>query len=749
MDAVAAVQQRIARVTAAGLHLQQHVDGLEPHDLAATDEAIDSGERPVLLTAGAVPPRYATAFASPRGLVVELEPLTETDASTLIEVLTGARADRFALDYLLRLTGGLRGYFVSTVRRGLTMRWLAPVDGRLLLTQQPGFTDVAWAEQEVAQFTAVLEPDGLALLESLADSGPRQLDELMRDPQRRRELVGLEAQGVVRFDTATAAVHPPVLEQALQLLSRTRAQVSGAPVDPLEAFTGAIIDAQHGHLNNAKDRLEALSSASAAGFVAFIDAIGGRNRTASVVLSELTMETDTDYYTALDQIVRVFSGRRFIREESEEWVLADDPHLRELSRAARVVSEVERAYEPLDDGRLVGETAAARLNRMLDRLVEGRGALLELLDSDPPCPGLPHCPNCRAFPFADDRNRPHFALVSALTMQASTAATLGRDDLAREALAELESMDLTTLPIVGRSWTVEFIALARLQLDPEQEPFPHAWLEGEPFARRPLTAIAELALSLEGAICRGVPTAQLRDRLADLWALFETRNQTGIVDRPHVESLSLTVEGSADVHLVGPPGADITVDTQRPAFVPVQVVAEAGRLLGCAADALPEEWTRVAAESLPGPARLLARAIVLQRGGSLPPHVCAEFARAAEHAGVEPDIVALLHARADDDQRGYERARRALGETRPGLQAEPWRTAGRDDETAESLDTERLDELTARERAVVVRLVSADGTETIARTLGISPRTVESHARNAYRKLGVHSRTELRAEIVR
>jgi DNA-binding NarL/FixJ family response regulator len=129
--------------------------------------------------------------------------------------------------------------------------------------------------------------------------------------------------------------------------------------------------------------------------------------------------------------------------------------------------------------------------------------------------------------------------------------------------------------------------------------------------------------------------------------------------------------------------------------------------------------------------------------------VCAEFARAAEHAGVEPDIVALLHARADDDQRGYERARRALGETRPGLQAEPWRTAGRDDETAESLDTERLDELTARERAVVVRLVSADGTETIARTLGISPRTVESHARNAYRKLGVHSRTELRAEIVR
>ncbi|TDC18182.1 response regulator transcription factor [Actinomadura bangladeshensis] len=38
-------------------------------------------------------------------------------------------------------------------------------------------------------------------------------------------------------------------------------------------------------------------------------------------------------------------------------------------------------------------------------------------------------------------------------------------------------------------------------------------------------------------------------------------------------------------------------------------------------------------------------------------------------------------------------------------------------------------------------------TATIARTLSVSPRTVENHLQRAYEKLGIHRRTELAAAL--
>lgn len=141
---------------------------------------------------------------------------------------------------------------------------------------------------------------------------------------------------------------------------------------------------------------------------------------------------------------------------------------------------------------------------------------------------------------------------------------------------------------------------------------------------------------------------------------------------------------------------------------------------------------------------------MLRRAGTLPARVCGAFADLADDAGVEPEVVALLRARAADAQEEYEAARDLLLRTRPALTVPPWEPVGHDAAHFErSLRTSRLTGLTSRERAVVVRVVSGDGTDGIAEALGISPRTVETHVRNAYRKLGVHSRTELRAEIVR
>ena len=53
-----------------------------------------------------------------------------------------------------------------------------------------------------------------------------------------------------------------------------------------------------------------------------------------------------------------------------------------------------------------------------------------------------------------------------------------------------------------------------------------------------------------------------------------------------------------------------------------------------------------------------------------------------------------------------------------------------------------LNELTVRERQVLIELIPGKQNKEIAQTLCISEATVESHLSNIYRKLGVNNRTE-------
>lgn len=58
-----------------------------------------------------------------------------------------------------------------------------------------------------------------------------------------------------------------------------------------------------------------------------------------------------------------------------------------------------------------------------------------------------------------------------------------------------------------------------------------------------------------------------------------------------------------------------------------------------------------------------------------------------------------------------------------------------------------LPALTAREREVAAQAATGATDQRIARALGISPRTVQKHLEQAYRKVGVGSRTELAAVL--
>lgn len=62
--------------------------------------------------------------------------------------------------------------------------------------------------------------------------------------------------------------------------------------------------------------------------------------------------------------------------------------------------------------------------------------------------------------------------------------------------------------------------------------------------------------------------------------------------------------------------------------------------------------------------------------------------------------------------------------------------------------TSPLDGLTPRERAVAQDVLKGKRIDIVAHELGLSPRTVETHLRSVYRKLGVSSRAELAATFM-
>jgi len=107
--------------------------------------------------------------------------------------------------------------------------------------------------------------------------------------------------------------------------------------------------------------------------------------------------------------------------------------------------------------------------------------------------------------------------------------------------------------------------------------------------------------------------------------------------------------------------------------------------------------------------------------------------------------------RAGERVRARERLRSALdGFDRLG--AAPWAEAARVElaasgETARRRDPSTLDELTPQELQIALLLAGGRTTREAATALFLSPKTIEYHLRNAYRKLGVHSRDALRTAL--
>jgi DNA-binding CsgD family transcriptional regulator len=88
------------------------------------------------------------------------------------------------------------------------------------------------------------------------------------------------------------------------------------------------------------------------------------------------------------------------------------------------------------------------------------------------------------------------------------------------------------------------------------------------------------------------------------------------------------------------------------------------------------------------------------------------------------------------------------------LGADPWSDSARAElaatgETARRRDATTLNDLTPQELQIALSLADGRTTRETAAALFLSPKTVEYHLRNVYRKLSIGSRAELKAEMAR
>jgi len=88
------------------------------------------------------------------------------------------------------------------------------------------------------------------------------------------------------------------------------------------------------------------------------------------------------------------------------------------------------------------------------------------------------------------------------------------------------------------------------------------------------------------------------------------------------------------------------------------------------------------------------------------------------------------------------------------LGAAPWSEMARAElaatgETARRRDVTTLNDLTPQELQIALSLAEGRTTRETAAALFLSPKTIEYHLRNVYRKLGIGSRSELKAAMAR
>lgn len=256
-------------------------------------------------------------------------------------------------------------------------------------------------------------------------------------------------------------------------------------------------------------------------------------------------------------------------------------------------------------------------------------------------------------------------------------------------------------------------------------------------ARRHADEALALAREVQAVVC-------------EIWALMgvvELELVLGNVDAAlgAVDVLRATIESKhvEDVDLFPAPEA-------------VELLLRAGR--NDETGALVERYSKAAAEK--GQPWALARAARTRALVAGDDAFAAEFEEALELHERTPDVFERARTllaygarlrRTGQRADARERLRAALA-VFDDLGAVPWGELARAElaatgETARRREAASLDELTPQELQISLLLAEGKTTREAAAALFLSPKTIEYHLRNAYRKLAIHSRDELREAL--
>lgn len=732
-QAADAVQRRCLESARVRSHLLvPEVDQLDDQSLRVLDQIMRRQHIGVLMTSSA-PSRLGYRFVrfldSERGLTLTLPTLTTQECEDLVGHLLEAPPTAPLLEYLCRCSGGAPKALKRMVREGIDEAWIATVGSYSAITRAPAWMDdhaaVSMRNRILAQFGA----SALHLLERIVLGGERDLPGLLADEQIADTVLELEEAGLLEISSGEVSMrrrsdrHSIVVgcQDITAFAGMTpeavlHASMSGDPVDHQRAQAAALDLVERGLLDQARCVAAALPGhhwASAAVHAIASVAEGAPRK--AVAHLKTVLSADPQAPGAINELRRFIAGVHVQSQDVEEpgdGLFAD--FITRLSVLERTFAHAYVAsFEPPEVNResLVSSEAASP---------EGAMSLGVL------------------------------AAAATLSLDAYAAAAAQDRLRAEAALEQLETLPMGQLPLVGMTWVLGRVSLARILLSVEQDMLPALWLSSETAERALLRSIPSEAVLLVHDLLRGEPVGLLRRRLQGLWAQFEAGLSRGQVTRQLLEAFDYAVEGDRSQELLGP-GSLITHQMGDSILDPwVSTLTVLGRLLHVSPARAEQcvEDVRTSWVVPLGVQCLVVRCVILRRASSWPEKALHALTQWGRDSGVEPAIVDYAETQSAPPGQPRDTALNRLHQNHPRLHVTRSEEAPASRPAASRLRADLLLLLSHRERQVAEQLITGAAVVAVAEALDISVRTVQTHVRHIYKKLGVNSRTELRTELL-
>lgn len=743
-----------------------HADFLDEESLAVIEATVRAYRVGILMTCMAssqLTRRFARILNSPRGIHLELAPLSLEEAHQRLAQQLEEPPTAALTRYLHECSDGAPESLMRLARRGLAEGWIGAVDSRSVVLHSPPWMDHLGAQACLERLRARLGTDVIDVLRTVALRGTVPLEEAMSAFSLSETIFMLEEAGLLAISPAGVSIRRQTHRNALILAREPVADAPETPEGILHARSvGAEVPAEaarragwalleQGLLDQARFVAEALPAhdASRRTLDACCDLVSGAPRHALRQLRPIASAGDLTaaalvafiHGTVLEDPA---AGAQSLAHLA---ALADDaPEVQELIETLRRIqafhgrhADVSEAEPQLTPGPPAGFLPAVPPQRPA---VRDDGDQISASEITRPC----------RTPAASGIDLAEMGRVLRQTLEAFTLACRGTDD-APSRVSAISQITFRAVPIVCASWSISCLAVARLLALPQEDSLPEAWFEAEPPDRQLLRVNSTELLEMLHVMMSGEPTDELRRRMEDIWTQYDGGLPQGFVRRPLLEALDFAVEGGRAEDLLGPTG-----------FIPRRVGAfpeaswghaltAVGRVLGLAAkaDAGQVEEALDAAPVSFMMRRFVIRCLALRGIRALDDAALTVLEGRGRAVGVEEEILELLAARLSGESPRLARAAEVV-EARWPSSGSGWNTLGRGRELRRSVGTlpaagEKLALLSAREQEVVARVLQGVPLAEIADSLRISIRTVQSHVRNTYRKLHVSSRTELRAQL--